>query len=75
MKLCYLEKSFLLLQMDLHASEIKGFNPFFLPDFEKAAKASERTIDNITKEDSIGGGVVSSTVSIRFSFLFSRNTK
>ena len=25
------------------------------PDFEKAAKASERTIDNITKEDSIGG--------------------
>lgn len=40
MKLCYLEKSFLLLQMDLHASGIKGFNPLlFLPDFEKAAKA------------------------------------
>lgn len=45
----------------------------FLSDFEKAGKASERTIDNITKEDGIWGGgrvrvrVVSFTVPIRFS--------
>lgn len=45
----------------------------FLPDFEKAAKASERATDNITKEDSCrGGGEVCASIlhSIRFSLFF-----
>lgn len=40
--------------MDLHASEIKGIDPFscFLPDSENAAKAPERTVDKMPREDS-----------------------